>query len=90
MNHAPALPADHREISELIPWHVNGTIGRVDRQKLDAHFLTCAACLNEMLHDRRIYRAMSARSSIECTPAASLRRLRSVLTRVIARCSFAP
>lgn len=90
MNHGHTRSADHREISELIPWHVNGTIGTVDRRKLEAHFLMCAACRNEMLHDRRIYHAMSSDSSIEYMPTASLRRLRSLLTRVIARCSLVP
>ena len=28
---------EHREIAELIPWYVNGTIGVLERQRVDAH-----------------------------------------------------
>jgi hypothetical protein len=79
MNRGRIRPADHREIRELIPWHVNGTIGTLDRQKLDAHFLTCNACRNEMLQERRICEAMPPDSSVEYMPIASFRRLQSRL-----------
>jgi hypothetical protein len=69
--------AEHPEISDLIPWYVNGTIGALDRQKLDAHFLTCAACRDEMLSERRLCEAMSADSGIEYMPAASFKRLQA-------------
>ncbi len=78
MNHPDSTStAEHREISELIPWYVNGTIGALDRQKLDTHFLTCAACRGEMLEERRMYEAMSADSGIEYMPAASFKRLQA-------------
>ena len=78
MNHPDSsCAAEHQEISELIPWYVNGTIDAIDRQKLDAHFLTCAACRGEMLEERRIYQAMSADSGIEYMPAASFKRLQA-------------
>jgi hypothetical protein len=68
---------DHPEIFELIPWYVNGTINAIDRQKLDTHLPTCAACRDEMLQERRIYQAMSADSGIEYMPAASFSRLKA-------------
>jgi hypothetical protein len=78
MNHPNGTwAAEHQEISELIPWYVNGTIGALDRQKLDAHFLTCAACRGEMLEERRMYAAMSADSGIEYMPSASFKRLQA-------------
>jgi hypothetical protein len=76
MNHGHTRPADHREISELIPWYVNGTI---DRRRLDSHFRTCAACRNEMLQESRIYQAMSPDSGIEYLPAASFKHLQARL-----------
>jgi hypothetical protein len=75
----PRGTTDHPEISELIPWYVNGTIGAADRQKLDAHFLICAACRDEWLEERRLYQAMSADSGIEYMPAASFKRLQARL-----------
>ena len=52
MSYEDIRTVDHSEISELIPWYVNGTISAIDRQKLDTHFLTCAACRDELLQDR--------------------------------------
>jgi len=78
MNHPNSTPAtEHEEISHLIPWYVNGTIGPIDREKLDAHFLTCAACRDEMREERRIHEAMSADSGVEYMPAASFKRLQA-------------
>lgn len=79
MNYEDIRTVDHPEISELIPWYVNGTIGAIDRQKLDTHFLTCAACRDELLQERRIYQAVSADSGIEYMPAASFKRLQARL-----------
>jgi hypothetical protein len=79
MNYEDTRTADHPEISELIPWYVNGTIGATDRQKLDAHFLLCAACRDELLQERRIHQAISADSGIEYMPAASFKRLQARL-----------
>jgi hypothetical protein len=78
MNHPDSTcSAEHEEISELIPWYVNGTIGAIDRQKLDTHFLTCAACRDEMLSERRMCEAMSTDSGVEYIPAASFKRLQA-------------
>jgi len=83
MNHPDSTWApEHQWISELIPWYVNGTIGALDRQKLDAHFMTCAACRDEMLEERRMYEAMSADSGIEYMPAASFKRLQARIEQV--------
>jgi hypothetical protein len=85
MNHDHTRTMDHQrttdrpEISELIPWYVNGTIGAIDRQRLDTHFLSSAACRDELLQERRIYLAMSADSGIEYMPAASFKRLQARL-----------
>jgi anti-sigma factor RsiW len=78
MNHRDSTrTAEHEETSELIPWYVNGTIGAIDRQKLETHFVTCAACRDEMLEERRIYQAMSADPGVEYMPAASFKRLQA-------------
>jgi hypothetical protein len=79
MSYEDIRTVDHSEISELIPWYVNGTISAIDRQKLDTHFLTCAACRDELLQERRIYQAVSADSAIEYMPAASFKRLQARL-----------
>jgi Putative zinc-finger len=70
---------EHPQISQLIPWYVNGTIGELERQKVDAHVHTCALCREELLLERRIYREMTAERGVEYMPAASLKRLQARL-----------
>ena len=69
----------HGEISDLIPWYVNGTLGALERQKVDAHVLTCAACRDDLLLERRIHRGMAAEPAVEYMPTASLKRLQALL-----------
>jgi hypothetical protein len=76
---AGPAPDDHREIADLIPWYVNGTLGALERQRVDAHVLTCSACRDELLLERRLYEAMAAEPAVEYMPAASLKRLQATL-----------
>jgi hypothetical protein len=73
---------EHREISALIPWYVNGSIGEFDRQRVDAHLLLCAGCRDDLAHDRRVYEAMTAETAVEYMPAASLKRLQARLDAI--------
>jgi hypothetical protein len=73
---------EHREISALIPWYVNDSIGDVERQRVDAHLLLCADCRDDLAHDRRVYEAMTAETAVEYMPAASLKRLQARLDAV--------
>jgi anti-sigma factor RsiW len=69
----------HDEISALIPWYVNGSIGEGDRQRVDAHLTQCARCREDMALERRVYAGMSVEPGVEYMPAASLKRLQSRL-----------
>lgn len=69
----------HEEISALIPWYVNGSIGEADRQRVDAHLTQCAQCRGDMALERRVYAGMSVEPGVEYMPAASLKRLQSRL-----------
>jgi hypothetical protein len=73
---------EHREISALIPWYVNGSIGEIERQRVDAHLLLCAGCRDDLAHDQRVYEAMTADTAVEYMPAASLKRLQARLDAV--------
>jgi hypothetical protein len=73
---------EHREISALIPWYVNGSIGELERQRVDAHLLLCASCRDELAQDRRVYEGMTAGTAVEYMPAASLKRLQARLDHV--------
>jgi len=71
--------AAHEEISALLPWYFNGTLGEYDRQRIDSHLRGCAHCRDVMLQERRLYEAMAAESGVEYMPAASLKRLQARL-----------
>jgi hypothetical protein len=70
---------EHQAISEILPWFVNGTLGELERQRVDAHLRTCAVCRNDLLQERRVYQAMAGETSVEYMPAASLKRLQAKL-----------
>jgi anti-sigma-K factor RskA len=75
---------EHREVSALAPWYVNGTIGEHDRQRVDAHLIGCASCRDGLARERRIYQGMTAEAAIEYMPAASLKRLQARLDGIAA------
>jgi len=72
-------PGEHREVSALLPWYVNGSIGEQDRQRVDAHLSACADCRNDLAQELRVYRGMTAEPAVEYMPAASLKRLQARL-----------
>ena len=73
--HSPA-EGMHQEMSALIPWYVNGSIGERERQRVDAHLLLCAKCRDDLAHERSVYQGMTAETAVEYMPAASLKRLK--------------
>jgi hypothetical protein len=73
---------EHQAISQMIPWFVNGTLGELERERVDAHLLTCAVCRDDLLQEQRVYQAMAGERSVEYMPAASLKRLRAKLDGV--------
>jgi len=78
---------EHQECSELIAWYVNGSIGELDRQRVDAHLQTCAVCREDVLLERHVYRSMAADAAVEYIPAASLKRLQARLDALDAEAS---
>ncbi len=75
---------EHREVSALTPWYVNGTIGEHDRERVDAHLMLCARCRDGLAEERRIHQGMTAETAIEYMPAASLKRLQARLDGIAA------
>lgn len=68
-----------QEISALLPWYVNGTIGEQDRERVDAHLILCASCRADLARERHICRSMTVEPAVEHMPAASLKRLQARL-----------
>jgi hypothetical protein len=72
----------HDEVTALIPWYVNGSIGEHERERLDAHLLLCANCRDALAQERRVYQSVSAAPAVEYMPAASLKRLQARLDSI--------
>jgi len=69
----------HPDISALIPWYVNGTIGERERRRVDAHLAQCAHCRDELTREQSVYRSMTAETAVEYMPTVSLNRLQARL-----------
>jgi Putative zinc-finger len=80
---------EHQEVSLLIPWYVNGSIGEEERQRVDAHLRLCANCRDDLVQEQCVYRGMSAETAVEYMPTASLKRLQERLDGVEAGDSVA-
>jgi hypothetical protein len=70
---------EHMEITALIPWYVNDSIGERERQRVEAHLLVCTHCRDDLALERSVYQGMTAETAVEYMPAASLKRLQARL-----------
>jgi len=70
---------EHRDISALLPWYVNDSIGEHERKRVDSHLEGCANCREELAQELRVYQGMNVETPIEYMPAASLKRLQARL-----------
>jgi Putative zinc-finger len=74
----------HEVISTLMPWYVNGTIGELDRHKVDSHLRACAACREELLRERCVYEGVGTEGGVGYIPGPSLERLNVALDGIAA------
>jgi hypothetical protein len=81
-SHRSSVAREHQEISALLPWYVNGSIGEHERQRVDTHLISCAGCRDDLAQERRIYQGITAEAAVEYIPAASLKRLQARLDGV--------
>jgi hypothetical protein len=79
----------HEEVTALIPWYVNGSLGEHERQRLDTHLPLCANCRDALAQERRVYQGVSVEPAVEYIPAASLKRLHARLDSLDATASGA-
>ena len=71
--------AEHQEVSALLPWFVNATLGEADRQRVEAHIANCMACREDLAAQQRICEAIEAQPALDYMPVASLKRLQARL-----------
>jgi hypothetical protein len=70
---------EHRDISALLPWYVNDSIGEHERQRVDAHLERCANCRGDLAREQQVFQGMNVETAVEYMPAASLKRLQARL-----------
>jgi anti-sigma factor RsiW len=70
---------EHHEVSALIPWYVNDTLADNERQRVDAHVVTCAVCRDDLAVHSRILEGIDRQPALDYMPAASLKRLHARL-----------
>jgi hypothetical protein len=85
--HRSSVASEHQEISALLPWYLNGSIGEHERERVDAHLIQCAGCRDDLAQERHIYRGMTAETAVEYMPAASLKRLQARLDGAVGAAS---
>jgi anti-sigma factor RsiW len=78
-NHQFENPTEHAAVSALIPWYVNDTLADRERQRVDAHAGTCAACRDDLAVYVNIFDEIDAQPALDYVPVASLRRLQARL-----------
>ncbi len=81
---------EHHEVSALIPWYVNETIGERDRQRVDAHVNVCVPCRDDLAVQRRLCEAINSQPALDYMPGASLKRLHARLDAMQAEAASSP
>ncbi|MBB6095891.1 putative anti-sigma-YlaC factor YlaD [Povalibacter uvarum] len=65
----------HREIWNLLPWHVNGTLNERQASRVEKHLAECAECRSEYTSQQALQQHLREDDSVVQTPHASLRKL---------------
>jgi hypothetical protein len=70
---------EHRDISALLPWYVNDSIGEHERRRVESHLERCANCREDLAREQRVFQVMRVETAVEYMPTASLKRLQARL-----------
>ncbi len=70
----------HRQVGELLPWYVNGTLGERERGKVEDHLAGCPACQAEERACRRM--AAAALAAADAAPSPHPAQLGRLLDRI--------
>jgi hypothetical protein len=65
----------HRQVWDMIPWLVNGSLPHARRAGLQHHIDTCAECRAEIEAQRQLMQAMNTRPQVESMPHVPLQKL---------------
>ena len=68
-------PVNHEEVWLSLPWLANGRLSQAEREKLEPHVQTCAACREELALQRLFCNALTEPDRVTYAPGPSFRKL---------------
>ena len=63
--------APHQDVLELLPWYVNGTLGKTEVARVEAHVRECPECARELEQCRTLAREVNKASADIWQPSAT-------------------
>ena len=68
-------PGTHREMLDLLPWYVNGTLPEHHRARLEAHFRECLPCHAALREERKLHGLVRDQDDLPLGPQHGLSAL---------------
>jgi hypothetical protein len=68
-------PLSHTRAFELLPWLINGTLARPERDSVEEHVRACMVCRRELKQQQRLHAAARARRTVDVSAEAGFDRL---------------
>jgi hypothetical protein len=68
-------PARHEEAWQSLPWLANGRLSQAERDKIESHVRSCAACREELAFQRLICDVLTGPDRVTYAPGPSFRKL---------------
>lgn len=68
-------PVSHEQAWLTLPWLANGRISQVERDKVEPHVRTCAACRDELAFQRLLCNILAEPDRVTYAPGPSFRKL---------------
>jgi hypothetical protein len=72
---ASADSARHEQAWHALPWLANGRLSQAERDKLEPHVRTCAACREELAFQRLLCNVLTEPDRVTYAPGPSFRKL---------------
>lgn len=69
------MTVEHREVLELLPWYVNGTLGESERNSINRHIRECLPCNAALKEEQRLRTLVHDQKSVPLGPEHGIRNL---------------
>jgi hypothetical protein len=69
------MTVEHREVLELLPWYINGTLVGSERARIERHVSECLPCNAALKEERRLQSLVQGQASIPIGPEHGIKDL---------------